>query len=195
MKSVLLTFFLVCLVSMSACDGISRSSGSSGGVYPQEQKERAKVIEEFERDPASATEKYKNMWREEIEKEESTYANSVIAMTVAGQLMVHDEANYRRYHDYILARAKSGNVDVAAASMSALSRAKGQASINVLVEHVNDPRSIVAREAMTAINYRLATSMYDEDLSADRSYLSSLLPQLCKSKYSGEIRQFCGDGK
>jgi hypothetical protein len=113
----------------------------------QSDSEREEIIEAFATNPNAATEKYEKRWLQ-------THAlDGPSKVIIAGELMAHgDPANYSTYYKYVVTQARSKDGAAAASAMSALSRARGRESAELLLRFADDSRDEVALEAMTGIN-------------------------------------------
>lgn len=158
--------------------------------YPQQQLQRGQVVEEFASDPGVAMSKYRSSWDR---REDPNAPSAVVLLALAGELMTHDPENYSEYYDYVISNLKGAtDEEVVASAIGALSRAHGRESIDLLLSYARSEPTFLAREAMTALNYRLATSSYDSALKDDKSYILSHLQELCAHEFKEEIAQFCG---
>jgi hypothetical protein len=181
-KLVGVTLLVASILSVSACDFTSRSTGLPLPPFVEDHQAAVqKIIDDCYERPDVAKPKYIQEWNEEaLDRAKSKEITFIVPqLAKAGCLIELNPERYLDYYAYINNHLDDENWEIAAAAASALRGAKGRESIDHLVKMARDDRPFVASNAVSSIGYRITTSFYSESLKDDHAYALARLTELC----------------
>lgn len=135
---------------------------------------------------------YKQQWKAHDADRSGALSKSasVIWLTIAGCLIERDPGNYQNYYKYAASRIGDADKRVASAAVYALRGAHGSGAIDLMISEIKKERDFVSPDAVTAIDYFIKTSYYDDQRKSDFSYVVSRMSQLCKGDDPPSVRGF-----
>lgn len=189
---------LVCTANTSCVVG-GFPGGKEGGGRTIELSNRhvsqQDVMDDCYRVPnnrGSAADFYRDQWKAHEADRSGALSKSasVIWLTIAGCLIEHDPSNYSDYYKYAASRIGDEDKRIASAAVYALRGAHGSDAVDLMVSEISKERDFVSPDAVTAIDYFIKTTYYNDQRRTDFSYAVSRMSQLCKGGDPPSVRGF-----
>lgn len=183
-SALIAAMLMLCLIlaSCSVGPGASKEADVVSN-FPAHQIYKEKILEDFEANLGQAKRKYVEEWvmgKAQRDRDNSTQA--VVAwLSIAGALIKVDSVHYDEYYSFIISNIESRDWEVASSAVTALSGARGTESIDLIVMLIRDPRGLVSADAVSAIQYRINTAIYDPALRSDYDYAISKIKSVCQA--------------
>ena len=187
---------MVCMVSCSRDPQSGRVVFNPAQLFStvESQRGRSRVMEDFTSDPASASIKYRNEWRQHSSRNRSNddKITTVRMLAIAGQLIGRDAQNYDEYYRYILDYLNSPDPEIESDAIGALSDAKGPESINLLFSRVSGRNEEAVWASAIVLDYRYQTSEGNPPLMEDAALIAKKARILCAGKpRNTQVVRFC----
>ena len=191
MKIIVFIFiFMLC-----ACDYTVQGTTNSPLPHglPDCQVEKQKITDECYENRISFNENYRARWKKGSVKRDSdkTVPSSVVWLTIAGCLMETDPSDYESYYSYISSKLNDKNEYVAASAVTAMRAARGEQSIDRIIEMIADKRGVVSGDAVLAIDYLMKSAMYDSSRKQDYIYAANQMKQVCTQHEARNLERTC----
>lgn len=152
---------------------------------------RFKVNSAFAHDDQEAIAAYRRTWGAK-DKIPATAENRIELITIAGELLKRDPVHPDDYMPFIKKNLDAKDPEILGSALAALSGARDEESLRVLVMFISDSRMRVAIEATTALDYRYQSAKAEPSRRVEAQTIGSSIVEPCASSTkSPPLLEFC----